>query len=369
VKNKKFEHSFVKEGVRVIESAFNEDFSNGKVQIIQEGFNVSKSRFYTKEAIQNDIKNFEGVKMFVNHEDDRETAKRGARDVKDWVATIKTTESAVDSDGKISGFGDIVVHAQWFKDLLKQTKESGVLSGMGASINAFCAGSRKQVGNKFTNVIEGFPKPLSVDFVASAGAGGKVISFKESYYEGDEDMDLSKITLEELKESAPELYAKAAESGKELAKKEIEDEKAKEAAAAKKAEEAKKAKESGNDKEDVDAKFNVREARMDRKELVSSIVSESNLPASAKERVKESILAQEVTLKDEKLDIKETKEAIATAIESEEKYIKEFREAQITGNGSEDSEENKPELFIEGLGAALDSAVGIEKTKETGGEK
>lgn len=218
----KFDHRFVKESLIVSEGTFDDTFTNGKVKIIQEGLNRSKKRLYTKEAIQNDINKFEGLKMYVNHEDDQTTIKRGARDLKDWVATIKTTEATTDSEGKVSGFGNIVVHSPWFKDLLKSAKESGVMQHLGASINAFCKGSRQKVEDKWVNVIEGFPVPVSVDFVSEAGAGGKVLNFQESYYDDDErssDMKWNEATAEEIKESAnPEEIKKIEEAAIKTAK-------------------------------------------------------------------------------------------------------------------------------------------------------
>lgn len=359
-----FENNFTQDVVKIMEGSFDGDYTNGKIKIIEEGFNVNKNRYYTKEAIQNDIKKFEGVKMFINHEDDKDTAKRGARDLRDWVATVKTTEAGQDENGKYAGYGNVIVHKQSFRDFLKEAKESGVLSEVGASINAFCRGVRRKMDNVYTNVIEGFPRPLSVDFVSAAGAGGKVINYRESINEGDEDMDWEKVTAEEVKESAPKLFAELEKSIKESAQADF-DKKLKEELA-----KAKESEDKTEDKPDTDeSKFNVREARLDRKELVSSILLANSLPASAKERVKESLLNQEVILKGDKLDIEKTKESITKVIESEEAYIKAFQEASVTGNGSsdkEDSEDTEKAKEAELWAKAFDDQY---NPAEEGGEK
>jgi len=363
---REFKHNFVKESLNMKEAEFGEDFSNAKIKIIEEGFNRSKSRYYTKESIQKDMKVFEGLKMYANHEDDKVTQKRGARDIRDWVATIKTSESGLDSDGKVSGFGQVVVHAPWFKDLLKSAKESDVLGQLGASINAYCSGVRKKIDGVYTNAVEGFAKGLSVDFVSEAGAGGKVLNFQEAYHnERSDDMDLTNVTLEEIKESAPELYKEMTKSITDTVKESLAKE-AKEVADKKTADlKAKESKDESKDTDGSEKRFDAREAKLDRKELVSSIISESTLPANAKDRIKESILDSKVSMKEGRLDVETTKTEIAKVIESEEKYIKEFTEAKISGNGSESKEKTETdEKFEKALEASFDNMAGIEATKE-----
>ena len=50
------------------EASIDPKSGSGRILIIEEGFNVSKSRFYTKEALEKAVSLFSGKKMYVNHE-------------------------------------------------------------------------------------------------------------------------------------------------------------------------------------------------------------------------------------------------------------------------------------------------------------
>ena len=338
------------------EATFDEKTGKARVLIIQEGFNVSQTRYYTKEALEKGAHLFAGKKMYANHEDDWKTRERGARDVFDWVASIESTDVGITESQKTGVFGNILVHDTRFKNKLKELKEAKQLGQMGVSIVAYSDGERKDMNGVMTNVVNEFIKASSVDFVAEPGAGGHVKNFKESK-EGKESMEIKDLTVEKLKESNPDLLNEIVKTVtaqvKESIQAEAEDK------------QADQNKESDNDSaRDTDHRFNVREAALDRKELLSSILAKNSLPENAKERVRESVLNTDVKMSGDRLDVKATKESIGKIIESEEAYIKEFSSAKVEGNG--DSAESKEGAkVIESLQGFLDNRAGIEIVKET----
>jgi len=365
---RKFKHNPVKEEFLITESAFDDDCTNGRIKIIESGFNQSESRFYTENAIKNGAKIFEGVKMYANHDyDGSESKKLGTRDIRNWVATIDSVESGIGSDNKVAAFGNVKVHSKWFKDFIKETKESGVLNQVGVSIDAFGVGERRAVDKVFTNVIEGFSGANSVDFVSTAGAGGKMLSFQEANTNKG-DFDMEKMTLEELKESNPTLVSELIKEAstnvikelKEAEKKKADDIKAKEAAANK---------DEAKDKKVLEANdlFKLR-AEFDRKEMLGSMLTESELQKEVKDRIKESVLLSNVVIKESKLDIEITRNQIAKIVESEENYYKKLIEYGAKGNGGQSKKDDSVKSFKESLEKCFEAKAGLE-IKEKGGKK
>ena len=342
------------EYINLKEATFDEKTGKARVLIIEEGFNVSQTRFYTKEALEKGAHLFVGKKMYANHEDDWKTRERGARDVFDWVASIEATDIGITPNKKTGMFASIKVHDTNFKTKLKELKEAKLLNQMGVSIVAFSDGERKDMQGIMTNVVNEFVKASSVDFVAEPGAGGHVQNFKESK-EGKDNMEIKDLTVEKLKESNPDLLKNIVSSVTEQVKESIKTEADE---AKKEADKNKESEGTQTDSEKTEAKFNVREAGMDRKELLSNILLDSSLPANAKNRVKESVLREDVKMDGTRLDIKATKESIGKSIESEEAYIKEFSGAKVEGHGS-DADCKEGEKVVEALQNSLDRKAGI----------
>lgn len=325
---------------RISEADFSDD-TNARIKIIEEGFNVRKTRFYTAESLNKAAKLFEGKKMYINHESDWTTRERGARDLRDWVANIKTVEVALTSEGKTALYGNIVIHEPFFIDRLKKLRESKMLHELGVSINAYADGERKDVEGTTTNVINEFIEASSVDFVSEPGAGGRVENFKESIG-GENDMDLKDLTIEKIKESRPDLMKAIEDKIKESIQ-----------PATQTQEPATKP-----ETDDAELKMQSREARLDRKELLTDIIAASSLPANAKERVRESVLNSDVIMKDGRLDITKTKESISKTIESEENYIKDLTSAKVT-EGNSGTQPQESQKVFESLQSSLDAWCGI----------
>lgn len=183
------------------------EFREGPVRIIKAGFNTSKSKFYTREALSNPTI-WDGAKMYLNHDTPDEKKQRPERDLSRLLGIIRepyfdeSTESAI---------GTAKITSPSWREFLKGADEVGELGAVGLSINADGSGriAKQSDGRKFA-VVESFvPYPKgrtpSVDFVTDAGAGGQLLTLRESYAKGADTEMLETITLKDLKESRSDL--------------------------------------------------------------------------------------------------------------------------------------------------------------------
>ena len=172
------------------------------VVVLRSGFNSSKERYYSPEAVARDYGIFEGVKMYADHPTKTEEKERPEGSIKNWVATLKNVH--VDESGAI--VGEAVIIEGWLKEKLAALKEQGLLSEMGISINAIGRGPKElqEVEGHKTKVVEELVIARSVDFVTEPGAGGVV-----QMYEADPNRDIDLIGLSLLRERRPDLIKEA----------------------------------------------------------------------------------------------------------------------------------------------------------------
>jgi len=171
------------------------------VRIIKPGFNSSKERYYTENAVRDAAVIFDGAKMYADHP---AKGDRPERSMRDWAATLHDTR--VSESGNAVGMAHI--HAGWLKEMVVNLFENGDLQHLGVSINAVGRGVKQVVEGTKTNVIESLVKSRmqSVDFVTEAGAGGQA-GLTESVR--DEFIDVELIDLATLREARPDLVKEA----------------------------------------------------------------------------------------------------------------------------------------------------------------
>lgn len=145
-----------------------------------------------KEAV--DKKLFDGVLMFTKHDKKRPEAED--RGFHEMVSAIEST--SWDEDQKAMN-GRVEFFDRPFYDKAQRAKDY-----IGVSINALVRGTRRIVGGQVFEDVEGWQRPRSVDWVFNPAAGGAILAFEDE----DEEVaiDWSKITPEELKKNAPEVY-------------------------------------------------------------------------------------------------------------------------------------------------------------------
>lgn len=198
----------IREAIEIpIEEVTREGLAKGilPVRILRPGFNESKARYYTDDAVASVTEVLDGVQMFANHQTKTEERERPEGDIRDWVAVLET--SGISQQGNAVGMAKI--HAPWFKEMLAGLYEQGTLEKLGVSINAVGRGVKGQIEGVKTLIVEGITGGRSVDFVTLPGAGG-VAGLKEAVLltEADDSLaesDVELVSLATLKNRRPDL--------------------------------------------------------------------------------------------------------------------------------------------------------------------
>lgn len=170
------------------------------VRIIKPGFNTSKERFYSDQAVKDAAVIFEGAKMYSDHPTKEDEKQRPERSIRDWVATLHNTK--VSSEG--NAVGESHINAGWLKEKIQTLFEQGDLQHLGTSINAIGNGTKQTIEGIKTVLVERLVKSStqSVDFVTEAGAGGQA-GLRESASDSIVDAELMDIAT--LREARPDL--------------------------------------------------------------------------------------------------------------------------------------------------------------------
>ena len=161
-----------------------------------------RGNYYTKEVLKDAIQLFEGVKMYLDHQDPKDVNTK-ARSIKDWVATLKDVRQL--EDGSLAGYAH-PRSPEWREKVLEADRE-GYLNEMGLSIDAFGKARQELIEGKPCNFIERMVVARSVDVIPEASAGGALNRVVESD-SGKEEvvMDPFKdLTIDQLREVRPDL--------------------------------------------------------------------------------------------------------------------------------------------------------------------
>lgn len=171
---------------------------------IRPGFGNKKDGFYyTKEALKEAVQKglFNNRKMYANHPPRGEEHKMPERSVWDWVSTLKeTTWDEVRDEPR----SRVKVYDDRFWSRAQEAADEIAFSIRGGGLARPGTAEGRQA-----KIVESVAQIASVDWVTEAGAGG-AIAFAESAHE-EFEMDLEKLTLEQLKEARPDLVEKLQE--------------------------------------------------------------------------------------------------------------------------------------------------------------
>ena len=219
VKEGKEVRDYVRESIEIpLAEVTAENIAKGilPVRILQKGFNSSKGRYYTENAVADCKRVFEGAKQFANHATKTEEKERPERDIRDWVSTLDNIRPGKDG----TALGEAHIHAGWFKDMVQGLYEAGTLNKLGVSINTIGKGIRQKIEGIDTLVVESLiDHPFkSVDFVTEAGAGGQA-GVRESV--APSILDVYLVDLAKLKESRPDLVKEVEADIRESMKQEV----------------------------------------------------------------------------------------------------------------------------------------------------
>lgn len=189
-----------------------------EVILIEEGLGqFGTAYYYNKDLLKKSFYLFEGKKIYADHPTTIEEQTRPERSVRDILGFFENCEYVEENGrGKIKAVLNILPdeHYRWARALLRESlelqKKNPDKSLVGLSIAANGNATKtsidtiigqtenneeiknkllvaKQKGIEFVNYVTDFVEVISCDLVTEAGAGGKVISIKESK-KGEKEM-------------------------------------------------------------------------------------------------------------------------------------------------------------------------------------
>jgi hypothetical protein len=171
------------EGIQLTENAFDEEKGILDIVILKPGLNRSGKRFYTDKCLQEAAPKFKGVAMYADHDTKSGQRERPERSVRDLVGEV--IETKVNENGWIVGKARVA--ESWLKDKISNFQKAGILHRIGISHNSLGRFTQQKHEGKVVQFIESITRPISVDYVTEAGAGG-CINFMESN-SGDQTTD------------------------------------------------------------------------------------------------------------------------------------------------------------------------------------
>lgn len=186
-----------RELIEVLESEFNKDEETGKmtgkVVIIKAG-RAKNPRKYRPGALQKAVKEgiYNGLPMFVDHSDKPPTK----RQFMEMVSVVESTEWDPKRQAIVGNIE--FIDADFFDRAQKAKKYVGVSADHSIRVNYVKEGQKT-----IQDVLE-IDHARSVDWVLFPSAGGEILSFaRES--EGADQVEWNEVTLDQLKEHAPQL--------------------------------------------------------------------------------------------------------------------------------------------------------------------
>lgn len=235
---------------------FIEDNGNRVIQnVVFLGAESAHGYTYKQEAMAKGVGLYNGVQCFINHPT-AEEEKSGRRDT---MKIAGVTQNARHEEGKIKGDVKLLDDAQGRKFWNIAHTMPTV-----ASCSHIADGNMVEEGGK--QFVDEITEVISVDLVVNGATTSTVF---ESIEKKGDDMDYSKITIEELKRLRPDICKGVMEEGMGVGKKSRDDE-------------FKKLTESNDAlKKQVDEQA-VKESAAKKTASVEKLLSESKLPKSAK---------------------------------------------------------------------------------------
>ena len=171
---------------------------------IQEGTgNRRDMRWYSRACIESlEALVYSRRKLFYDHQE----APGGADSIRNWCATIQKTWVVEDAAGVLHRKVRFKVQDQW---LWERCVDPVARKELVLSIEGAGAGSKQTIAGEEYTVIEKIHHLTAFKFVPYGGNAKMGADLVEGAKPPTEDsMDFSKVTLEQLKEARPDLFAK-----------------------------------------------------------------------------------------------------------------------------------------------------------------
>lgn len=269
--------------------------------VILTGEKVSRNKtFYTKQALSEAVARYEGAKMFLDHPKPGEGEVRSVRDFGGVYKNVRIEE------GKYLRADLHLIPSETMRNIVMPIAEAKP-AGVGLSIRD--RGRGREENGIF--LVEGFAAKgsFSIDLVTEASVNETLTESTQ----GGEDMDLSKVTLEELVAGNPTLVESIKTGERSAVLKELEDK----------------------------IKLGEEAPKLLEKSKKALALAESGLPKEVVEKVKSLIEADGVTLEMAQGVIKTQKEILESM-----KPAPKAGDPKVTGHGASNEDKNLTEAEL-----------------------
>jgi len=141
-----------------------------RIRFVTHGLTSDGKRYYPKRASEQAVRDkvYDNAKMYLNHTSPADNA-RGHRDVRDWAATIKPGSVRATEDGLEAVAHAHLPAARAFLD------DPVAKAAVGLSHDTYVKVSKSRINGADVQVVESIDSCLSVDFVPSGNAYGRVL--------------------------------------------------------------------------------------------------------------------------------------------------------------------------------------------------
>ena len=158
-----------------------------RIRFVTHGLTSDGKRYYPKRASEQAVRDnvYDNAKMYLNHTSPADNA-RGHRDVRDWAATIKPGTVRATEDGLEAVAHAHLPAARAFLD------DPVAKAAVGLSHDTYVKVSKSRINGADVQVVESIDSCLSVDFVPSGNAYGRVLETAPDEEMIDE-MELTKV--------------------------------------------------------------------------------------------------------------------------------------------------------------------------------
>jgi|WetSurMetagenome_2_1015567.scaffolds.fasta_scaffold48802_3 hypothetical protein len=182
---------------------------NGVVLLTGEKISKNKT-FYTKKALGEAVARYEGAKMFIDHPSDKDSPARSVRDLGGVYKNVRIEEN------KFLKADLHLLKSEMVRSIVLPIAEAK-MDGVGLSIRD--KGHGREEDGVF--LVEGFAgkNGFSIDLVTEASVNENLFESNQ----GGDNMELSKVTLEELLEGNPTLVEKIKADERGAVMKELEE--------------------------------------------------------------------------------------------------------------------------------------------------
>ncbi|ATW24158.1 hypothetical protein [Candidatus Formimonas warabiya] len=316
----------------IVEAQANGEGMAFRVTVLKPGWNVGLNgrpgdKYYTREACGTLVSLLAGAKAYADHPTRAEDNLRPERSIRDLVGWY--SDPRQETDGRTTAIFNLFESAVWLKDILKVIASGKAPKNLaGISINGFGSTKIGAAEGRAGKIVESIKILRSADVVTEASAGGEfeqLVASARNLEKGEDIVDWSKITLDEIRQNRPDLVQTIGQERLTEAKTDFQ----KDLEAIRESVTVV----SGENKKLRD-ELAAERIKVSIKGKITDLLRESKLPEISQKRLATVLETRDYT-KEGVLDETALKEAVTAAVTEEREYLTKLTESgRVVGMGA-----------------------------------